>query len=189
MEPYEALDTAAGEFAKRLCAVRADHWSLPTPCDQFDVAALVAHVIGGNRLATALLRGATRDEAVAVFSSTVVGPKPVEDFNGAYRTMVDTLRKPGVLERTVDHPMGTIPARQLFNFRVADLGLHAWDLARAIGADEILAEALVAELWTQISPMKPIIATTGVFGAGPSGAVGPEAPLQTQLLDLTGRRP
>jgi hypothetical protein len=28
-----------------------------------------------------------------------------------------------------------------------------------------------------------------VFGAGPSGTVADDAPLQVQLLDLTGRRP
>jgi len=28
-----------------------------------------------------------------------------------------------------------------------------------------------------------------VFGTGPSGTVGPDAPLQDRLLDLSGRRP
>ena len=44
-------------------------------------------------------------------------------------------------------------------------------------------------VWTQLAPMTPFIAQTGVFGAGPSGEVGQDAPLQVRLLDLTGRRP
>jgi hypothetical protein len=34
-----------------------------------------------------------------------------------------------------------------------------------------------------------MIPATGVFGSGPSGTLGPDAPLQDRLLDLSGRRP
>jgi hypothetical protein len=37
--------------------------------------------------------------------------------------------------------------------------------------------------------MAPIIGQIGIFGEGPSGTVGEDAPLQERLLDLTGRRP
>jgi hypothetical protein len=41
----------------------------------------------------------------------------------------------------------------------------------------------------ETQPMEPFIATIGVFGTGPSGTVGEEAPRQERLLDCTGRRP
>jgi hypothetical protein len=37
--------------------------------------------------------------------------------------------------------------------------------------------------------MAAMIGHVGVFGEGPSGNVPETAPLQTRLLDLTGRRP
>jgi hypothetical protein len=37
--------------------------------------------------------------------------------------------------------------------------------------------------------MEGFIGKSGFFGSGPSGAVGEDAPLQTRLLDLSGRRP
>lgn len=190
MEPYAQLDAAGGEFAKRLRAVRPDQWSVATPCGKWDVRALVSHVVAGNRMAAILARGGSRDEALAPFGDAdVLGSNPVEAFNGSFRVMVDTFKKPGALDRVVHHPAGDIPGQLLFGFRVGDNALHAWDLARAIGADESLHEGLVADLWAQLSPMKDMIAGTGMFGAGPSGEVGDDAPLQARLLDLTGRRP
>ena len=85
--------------------------------------------------------------------------------------------------------MGEIPCAQFLGMRVADALLHAWDLARAIGADEQLPAGLVAEVWAVMSPMAALIGSSGFFGSGPSGQVDEDAPLQLRLLDLSGRRP
>ena len=53
----------------------------------------------------------------------------------------------------------------------------------------MLPDDVVAEVWTALEPFGPSIASSGVFGDGPSGTVGPDAPLQGRLLDLSGRRP
>jgi hypothetical protein len=55
----------------------------------------------------------------------------------------------------------------------------------AVRVDQELVEAV----WAQLAPMAPFIARTGVFGVGPSGEVGEDAPLQVRVLDLSGRRP
>jgi hypothetical protein len=73
--------------------------------------------------------------------------------------------------------------------RVGDAVLHAWDLARAIGADDRLPPELVAEVWAGMSPMAAFIGKTGFFGSAPSGEVGEDAALQDRLLDLSGRHP
>ena len=74
-------------------------------------------------------------------------------------------------------------------FADRDLTVHAWDLARAIGQDLSLDPDLVAVVWGNVEPMLGFIATTGVFGAGPSGTVPDDAPLERRLLDAMGRRP
>lgn len=43
--------------------------------------------------------------------------------------MSDAFGRPGTLERTVPHPMAEIPGSRLFEIRVGELTLHAWDLA------------------------------------------------------------
>ena len=77
----------------------------------------------------------------------------------------------------------------LLMLRVFDMTIHAWDLATAIGADATLNPKLVEMLWQQWSPRAGEIAGFGILGDGPSGTVREDAPLQTRLLDLLGRRP
>ena len=74
-------------------------------------------------------------------------------------------------------------------FRVADSALHAWDLATAIGANSVLDAEVVKFLWDDAQPQRDMLAASGMFGDGPSGSVGDDAPLQTRYLDLVGRRP
>jgi hypothetical protein len=93
------------------------------------------------------------------------------------------------MDRVTEHPAGDFPVPLLLGFRIGDWTVHAWDLARAIGADETLPEDLVAHVWEGIEPLGPILSASGRFGEGASGGVGEQAPLQTRLLDATGRRP
>ena len=89
----------------------------------------------------------------------------------------------------VHHTIGDVPASRLLEFRIGDLTLHAWDLATAIGVDDGIPDDLAAVVLGQILPMAPFIGEIGIFGTGPSGSVGEDAPALTRLLDLTGRRP
>lgn len=188
MDRLEALARADREFADRLAVVRADQWEAPTPCERWPVRVLVGHVLGGHRMALALLDGATADDAGALVK------QPLPDDPGAAWTAVSAdlssaFAAPGALERTVHHPMGEMPGAQLLAFRYADALLHAWDLARGIGADETLDPELVAFVWRDLAPMAAVLPATGMFGPGPSGDVPDDADLQARLLDLSGRRP
>jgi uncharacterized protein (TIGR03086 family) len=82
-----------------------------------------------------------------------------------------------------------MPGAQVLRFRLSDLLVHQWDLARAIGADETLDPQLVDEVWAGVAPLIPMMANSGVFGTGPSGSLDDEATPQQRLLDAMGRRP
>ena len=60
---------------------------------------------------------------------------------------------------------------------------------RALGAGETLSGVFVALVGEGMQPLRPVIGTLGAVGAGPSATVAEDAPLQTRLLDATGRRP
>ena len=47
MASFDLLDLAAGEFEKRLRSVTDAQRALPTPCSEYNVRDLVAHVVGG----------------------------------------------------------------------------------------------------------------------------------------------
>jgi len=189
MEPLDTLALARSEFARRLRLVTADDWRRPTPCDDWTVRDLVVHVVGGDRMSAALLRGASRDEATAIRKTIDLGDDAVAAFDAEADQVAAAFAEPGAFERTIPHPSGTdMPGARLLGFRIGDYALHAWDLAQAIGADEKLDDNLVQEVWNALAPMAGMIGKSGVYGAGPSGQVDDTAPLQERLLDLTGRR-
>jgi uncharacterized protein (TIGR03086 family) len=189
MDRLDTLDQARSEFERQLRAVEPEQWSLETPCAGWTVRDVVNHVVGGNRMAVALLAGASRDEAGAFRGVDALGDDPMAAFVRSADDLAASFAAPGARDRICHHGVGDIPGEQLLGFRTADYALHAWDLARAIGADEQLNEGVVEELWQVMSPMAPMIGGSGQFGTGPSGDLDADAPLQARLLDLSGRRP
>jgi len=190
MDFYEALDRSAAEFERRLVAVGDDQWDEPTPCEGWTVRDLVGHVIGGNRMSVALLHGATADDVRTAWGDAVLGDDAVTSFRDSVAKQQAAFAEDGALERTCAHPgQGDIPGFQLLGFRIADQTLHAWDLARAIGADEQLDAEVVDLLYAGMAPMADDLAASGIFGQGRSTAVPDDAPLQAKLLDVAGRRP
>jgi uncharacterized protein (TIGR03086 family) len=189
MEPLDTFATARAEFEARLRLVTGADWDRATPCEGWTVRELVDHVVRGDRIAVRLLDGQAWEDAQTEVLGQDLGDDPVAAFAEGADDLAATFAVPGAMERTCHHIAGEIPGAQLLGFRMGDYTLHAWDLARAIGADEALDPELVEVVWESLQPMAPFIGQTGVFGEGPSGTVGESAPLQTRLLDLTGRRP
>jgi uncharacterized protein (TIGR03086 family) len=191
MEPVAALKSANAEFESRLGQVGSDQWELPTPCPDWDVRALVNHVLLGTRMSIHLLSGMPRGEVISYLDDDLMADTtdPAADFVELADQMVRGFSGPDGLDGTVEHPGGDFPRQMFCGFRVADGGCHAWDLARAIGADETLDGDLVQFLWDDAEPKREMIVATGMFGSGASGSVGDDAPLQSRYLDLMGRRP
>lgn len=189
MDDLELLKVASETFRERITEVGEDQQFLPTPCGDWNVAGLITHVLGGNHMAVRLLEGAHRAEAIGYLSGLPIGDDPLATYDANAAAQIAAFSEPGAMERIVEHPMGDLPGSALLGFRIGDLTLHSWDLARAVGGTEQLPEDLVQKVWTDMSPLKDNIATIGIFGAGPSGEVPDDAPLQTRLLDLVGRRP
>jgi uncharacterized protein (TIGR03086 family) len=189
MEPFEALDVATEEAGRRVREIRPDQWDLPTPCADWTVRLLVDHLVRGNTMSVMLLDGASLDEVFAMFRTADPDADLVAGYAETVALQNAAFRRPGALDRTVHHPMGDIPATLLLHFRTGDAALHAWDLARAIGADEHLDPELTRRIYDVMLPMADAMSGSGAFGDGPSGAVTDAAPVQTRLLDLAGRRP
>ncbi|HEX9968854.1 MAG TPA: TIGR03086 family metal-binding protein, partial [Acidimicrobiales bacterium] len=162
LEPFETLDRATAEFEKRLRLVSAEQWSQPTPCEGWTVTDLVRHVVNADVMAVVVLHGGSREDAVTAMSTDALGDDPVGAYCTRRDAMVAAFREDGALERTCAHPVGDIPGAQLMGFRVADHTMHAWDLARAIGADETLDAELVETVWEALEPLIPFIGSLGM---------------------------
>jgi uncharacterized protein (TIGR03086 family) len=190
MDRFQLLDRAAAEFRARLDLVTAPQWVLRTPCSEWDVRGLVNHVVTANVTGARLLGGASRDETIAMIGADYIGAgDPIEVFVRTAVEQATAFRGPGALEQVVHHPAFDMPGTQLLDFRIGDMLLHAWDLARAIGGDETLDPDLVAFVWESLEPLAGALPASGAFGAGASGVLTDDAPIQVRLLDLSGRRP
>lgn len=190
MEAIEALQAANAEFETRLKTIDTEHCTLPTPCPEWDVGALVNHVLLGTRMSVQVLAGMARQDVIAGLDDDLLsGADPIGTFRDSADQMVAGFSGPTGLEGMVAHPAGDFPRSVFVGFRVADAAIHAWDLARAIGGNTDLDEHLVRFLWDDIQPRRDMMVASGMFGDGPSGSVADDEPLQRRYLDLVGRRP
>jgi uncharacterized protein (TIGR03086 family) len=146
------------------------------------------HVLGGNRFAAALAGGASSDDALAHALAASFDGDPVAGFVESAGSQLDAFTRPGALDAIVRHPQGDISGRTFLYYRVGDLLLHGWDLARSTGGDDQLDDALVPDVWREYQPLLPAATENGAFGKGPTGDVPDDAPLALRLLDVTGRR-
>jgi uncharacterized protein (TIGR03086 family) len=185
----DSLQLVSDEFRGLVRSVGDDQWSLPTPCDGWTVRHLVGHVASGSEMVAALAAGASRNDAITVLGVDHLGDDPVAAVDRALERQLSVFGRAGVDVQVFRHPAGDMPGSMILMFRVSDLLVHHWDLARAIGADESIDESIVRDVWDGVAPMLPMMASSGVFGEGPSGTLDDDAPLQSRLLDAMGRRP
>ncbi len=189
MLTVETLETAGTGFASVLAQVTDDQWSAPTGNEGRTVRQLVDHVVDGNRMASVILGGGTREEGLAVFGGAAGEADIVAAFAVTNQDVLTAFAQPGALERVVAHPAIDMLGAQLLGFRTGEYGLHGWDLARAIGADDAIDQSVLESLWAMLVAMAPMLVASGMFGTGSSGTVPDDAPLQLRVLDISGRRP
>jgi uncharacterized protein (TIGR03086 family) len=187
MEALELLQRAQREFARRVARVRPSDLSLPTPCPEWDVAALIRHVVGADRAYVAIMRGGSVEDFARVASATDLSERPAADFEASSAELLEEMGRPSELDRIVHHPIGDIPVLQLLGMRVTDWTVHGWDLARAIGGEERIDPGLAEALLKRTQARGDALYATGYFRRGP-GVPGNASP-QAQLLDLLGRDP
>ncbi len=178
MDPVVLFERAASDAASMVERVRPEQRCHPTPCVEWDVDALVEHMIGGTDYLGGILG---------------IEPGAARADHGGYRDAVaqcvEALHAPGALDRRCMSPAG-------FEWSVAeatagtamDQLVHAWDLAVAIGADPELDPDLVDAIVAMFLPQMPEIGREAGI-VGPEVVVGDGASPQDRLLGAMGRQP
>jgi uncharacterized protein (TIGR03086 family) len=166
-----------------VAGIRAAQWSAPTPCTELDVRAVLNHLVSGNLLFAALVRG----EPLPDRSADHLGGDPLTAFQRAAGQLREAFATPGVLESVYTAPFGTGPGAALLHVRIVEALAHGWDLARATGQpaafpDDVAERALAAT--KQQLTLRP--AGTGApFGA--EVPVAEDAPAIDRLAGFLGR--
>lgn len=123
--------------------------SRPTPCAQWTLGALLAHMTVQHKGFAAASAGHGAD--LDVWKTAAPSQDPIADYVIAAELVIAAFAEPGVLERGFALPEimpgMEFPGRQAISFHFIDYVVHGWDVARALGQpyelDDDLVEAAI----------------------------------------------
>src|SRR5437868_13696997 len=166
---------AVAEFAARVRQIGDHQWQAATPDEDWSVRDLVNHVVGEDLWAPPLLAGSTIAEVGVRFDGDVLAADPKAAWTAASTGAVRAVEEPGAMDRTVHLSFGDFPGREYAMQLFADHLIHAWDLARAIGADEQLDSELVEACTTWFAPVEDAYRSAGATADRPPVPDGADA--------------
>lgn len=183
---FELFQRSVEGFGRHVHAIRDDQWHDPTPDTEWDVRMLVNHVAVEQLWVPLTVAGSTVAEVGSALDGDHLGDDPAAAWDAALAGSLAAFGAPGSLEGTVPLTRGIAPTAEYCWEMTTDALIHSWDLARAIGADETLDPELADLVYERTLPIAEELQETGMFA--PPVAVPPDAPLQTKLLAIFGRR-
>jgi len=171
-----------------VAAIEPSQLGLPTPCAEYDVRALLSHIVGGlNRVAIvgeggdALARPARADGV------------PDDGWPAAYQAASQRARQAWAddakLDALVEVPWGKIPGRFAIAGYIQEILTHGWDLAKATGQPTERDPELAFFALAGAKRILPPEARGDDIPFGPVVPVPPDAAPYAQLAAWLGRQP
>ncbi|MEU5532191.1 TIGR03086 family metal-binding protein [Streptomyces sp. NPDC020362] len=175
-----AMTEFATLFARTVEAVPADRLTAATPCEQYTVADLLAHLGGvlpdAERAAAKLPR---TGEPTPVTEPAAVAAS-------AERAAAAWLR-PEAMTGETDFGPNALPASVAAAITLQELALHGWDLARAVGLPFPVGEEAAIQLLGVVEQIAGQARANG--GYGPAVTAPVDASAFDRALALSGRTP
>ena len=190
--PVALLATAIGRVRDVMGGVVQSQLGDATPCSEWDVCALMNHMLGGIETTAGSMAGSPPDLRPMEADSSLVGQRDLATLVEAYQNETERLLRlagePGALDQIVPSPFGEMPAARFVVGTILDQTIHCWDLAKATGQETTLPAELVAYAM-------PVL--TGGFAEGgrAMGVIGAEVQVpesaneQDRLIAFMGRQP
>jgi uncharacterized protein (TIGR03086 family) len=183
------IDLLAGVLTKTgdlIEGVRPDQRSLPTPCSEYDVEALLDHIVGWVQVFEAGSDGRTYEGDPSAFH---VGDDPAAQFRSSATNLVDSWREHGVDRDVAISSGGAMPGAVVLNMTVMEYLAHGWDLATATGQPVPYTDVEAADALERArATLPPEYQGEGmVFGAVVE--VPDDAPAIDRFVGFLGRRP
>jgi uncharacterized protein (TIGR03086 family) len=175
------------EFWKSTVLNVSDDWSQPTPCTDWDVRALVNHVVGEDRWTKPLVDGKTIAEVGDAFDGDLLGEDPKASAMTAADEALTAVAERLPAGGTVHLSYGEEDIGEYISQLAADHLIHGWDLAAASGQNRNLDSGLVAEVAAWFRNREEIMRSAGSIAGRPESAVGGNP--QADLLIGFGRNP
>ncbi|GHF12826.1 TIGR03086 family metal-binding protein [Streptomyces morookaense] len=131
-DPRPLLARATAQLAELVATVPAERLGDPTPCEEFDIRGLLAHLVGG------LEAGALLGETGEPRRLAPVTDVPDDGWAAAYEAgrarLAAAWADDAKLDMAVAVPWGEMPGRAyLASGCVLETVAHTWDLSQALG--------------------------------------------------------
>ena len=164
------LGRALDQAGDVLGTVRAEQLDWPTPCGEWDVAALIGHLVAVPVHFLEMARGEQPDWS----AQPQLGDSWTADFRAGADKLVQHWRQVG----------DAADAGQV-DWQVAEIAVHTWDLVRATGHDVQLAPEVAERGLGFMSAMLTPQNRGEAFG--PAVDVPADAPVYDRLAAFAGR--
>jgi uncharacterized protein (TIGR03086 family) len=168
-----------------VAGVGAAQWDAASVCSDWDVRALVNHIVSGNLWVPPLVEGRSIADVGDRLDGDVLGADPVAAYDASAEVAAAAFRAPGAMDAPVGVSYGPVPGSIYCGHRFLDVLIHGWDVARSTGQDGTLDPQLVEACWEVVEPQAEMLAGSGMFGTAGSAPAG--ADRQTALLVMLGR--
>jgi len=160
--------------------VRTADLGRATPCSEWTIADLLAHMTVQHKGFAAAARGGGGDPAV--WRVRPLGDDPVGEYTAAADLVLAAFAEDGVLDREFTlaefHPVSTFPAGRAIGFHLIDYVVHGWDVASSIGVRYELDPAL-----NDIALRIALAVPNGPNRLEPGAAFAPALPASGSTLD------
>jgi uncharacterized protein (TIGR03086 family) len=187
-DPRPAFLAAARIACDIVAGVSPDQLSDPTPCTEFDVRALLGHLVAVLHRVASVASGEP-----AIGQAPLVTDVPDDGWGAAARAAVDDVRAawsdPAVLDREMRLPFGTLPGAAALASYTGELSTHTWDLAVATGQSPAWDEQVLAGALRAIRGKLPTAERPPGVPFAEAVPVPDDAPLIDRLVAWQGRDP
>lgn len=186
-DPRPVLVRALDQTEEQIAAVRPDQLTHRTPCADFDVRALLGHVVSVLHKIARVGAGADARDVPDVIDG-------IDDdgWSGAFTRARGEVERvwadEAMLDRTVTLPWATLPGRAALDAYTHEFTAHSWDLAHATGRVADLDPDLAARALDAFPRFAPPESRDGQGPFGPVVPVPDGADVYTRLGAYLGRR-
>lgn len=186
-----ALRGALDGMGELVAGVQPEQWAQPSNCPDWDVHALVNHVVFGNRTFTGILSGdagTPQEQIRAMRDQDQLGDDPVAAWHDSATGLLAAFEVPGVLEQTFRSPLGSMPGAGLVGLRITETLVHGWDLARSTGQPVPFDEGVALAALDFTRRQLPAGADRSSFPFAPEQTAQADAPAIDRLAAHLGRQ-
>lgn len=170
-----------------IAAVPAERLDDPTPCTEYDVRALLGHLVATVGRSRVIGAGGRPDTEPVVVTG-VPDDGWADAYAAATAEMWPVWRADGALDREVVAPWGTAPGRTAVWAYVNETLVHGWDLAVATGQPAEFADPTVAErVLDAVAAILPAQVRGGPIPFAAVVAPRPDAGPTERLANWSGR--